>query len=300
MASKPRKRRWEYPKGSGQWKEAWVFNYTLNGKRRQVTCTSKRGGRSERLKVETEIEKGVRHARPRDGQRRGAIEEYLRESERQLRLGDISKATVKNLDWQRKDDPPWLRSLLVTELTTEHAQRMIDDLREKYAPWTVHNIYNLLSGTMALCSKRKWVKRNILRDVPPKLPKASQRAKIPSDEDVFALLQAVFDLAGNGELLTLVNRACGFSLAIGGVLRPGEIFGLHWEDVDYQAGVIHIRHSHTYVYGRRGPKTEAGIREIHLNDLIFNGLDHVARYWAARVLAADDLANRSPNAPADE
>ena len=213
MASKPRKRRWEYPKGSGQWKEAWVFNYTLNGKRRQVTCTSKKEADRERLKVETEIEEGVHTPVRETVSVEEAIEEYLRESERQLRLGDISKAAVKNRTGNAKIIPPWLRSLLVTELTTEHAQRMIDDLREKYAPWTVHNIYNLLSGTMGLCLKRKWVKRNILRDVPPKLPKASQRAKIPSDEDVFALLQAVFDLAGNGDLLTLVNRACGFSLS---------------------------------------------------------------------------------------
>lgn len=51
-------------------------------------------------------------------------------------------------------------------------------------------------------------------------------------------------------------------LALFAGLRRGEIVGLQWENVDFAAGVIRVRHSYSSVDGLRAPKTQAGIRTI--------------------------------------
>lgn len=55
-------------------------------------------------------------------------------------------------------------------------------------------------------------------------------------------------------------------------MRRGELLGLRWDDIDLEAGVIHVRRSVYHVGGSprlKVPKTEAGEREIMILDKLY-------------------------------
>jgi integrase len=77
-------------------------------------------------------------------------------------------------------------------------------------------------------------------------------------------------------------------------LRRGEIFGLHWQDLDWSADLIHVRRNLFYRYGKHhevpqgeskfiiyAPKSEKSIREIDLSPAL-------KRELRARYLQSED------------
>lgn len=72
---------------------------------------------------------------------------------------------------------------------------------------------------------------------------------------------------------------CLFTVMIGTGVRVGELVGLRWSDVDMDARSISINHSLFYFAGKRNtshskwvinlPKTEAGIRNIPMVDVVY-------------------------------
>ena len=67
-------------------------------------------------------------------------------------------------------------------------------------------------------------------------------------------------------------------LALGAGLRRGEVLGLSWEDVDFDAREIHVRYSLCKTTGElKEPKTENGDREVSLGNQLIDTL----RQWHA-------------------
>ncbi len=66
-----------------------------------------------------------------------------------------------------------------------------------------------------------------------------------------------------------------FVLAVTTGMRQGEIFGLQWDDVDLEAGVLSVRHSLEEVKGKlrlKPPKSKAGQRAIRLSMIAVQAL----------------------------
>jgi integrase len=283
-----RKREW------GEGKEAWILTYTDDaGKRRQETFNSKKAADNRRREVEHEIDIGVHVSKGETLRLYDAVDEYIRDCERLCRLGDMKNGTVWNRKGCAKRVPAWLGAMRVTDITSQDVQRWIDELRETYKPRTVNGDYVLVFCVMQFCVKRKWLRRNTLRDERVTLPKMSKRAKIPSIEDLGTLLATANDILMNGtdigNVLTNANRLCAIILGIYGGLRPSEAFGLHWEDINYETGFIHVQRGYTWRDGLKPPKTAAGNRKVPLNKQIVYGLDQVARYWAAKLFTQSQL-----------
>jgi integrase len=288
-----RKREW------GEGKEAWILTYTDDaGKRRQETFNSKKAADNRRREVEHEIDIGVHVSKGETLTLFQAIDQYIADSERLFRLGDVTRGTVSNRTEYAKRIPPCLGRKLVTEITPADAQSWTDSLREKYKPNTVNSSCVFLESVLKFCLRKKWLKRNPLLGEPMERPRQDKRAKIPSIEDLGKLLQTVSTLIwdrGSGDkthLLINVNRLCAITLGIYAGLRPGEVFGLHWEDIDQEAGLIRVQHNFTWRDGLKAPKTKAGIRKVPLNKQIEFGLSCVARYWAARTHAESQADRR--------
>lgn len=72
----------------------------------------------------------------------------------------------------------------------------------------------------------------------------------------------------------LIERASSFILLLAASLglRKGEILGLHWEDIDFKQGILHVRRTVSYIPPHDGaqhslemdPKTAASRRAIVL------------------------------------
>ena len=80
-------------------------------------------------------------------------------------------------------------------------------------------------------------------------------------------------------LLTFLNRRVCVYLGAHGGMRPGEWFGLQWENLDFANNEIRIEHAFNQFDGLKGPKSEAGRRAIGLTRELYAALSDLALYW---------------------
>ncbi len=89
---------------------------------------------------------------------------------------------------------------------------------------------------------------------PPKVERREVKALRP--EEARQIIEAVRE-HGHGPLYTL-------ALATG--LRQGELLGLRWADVDFDARVLHVRQTYGRVAGFDRPKTDRSRRDVPVPD----------------------------------
>jgi integrase len=148
-------------------------------------------------------------------------------------------------------------SLLLARLTPREVERLHAALtREGVSPSEQHKVATTLRAALADAVQQGLIASNPATRV--KKPKVERREMHPLDvEQAQALLVA----AREDRLATL------FDVALDAGMRPGELFGLHWPDVDLMAGELSVNWSVEELSGRlrlKRPKTKAGRRRILL------------------------------------
>lgn len=272
-----RKRKWTH---NGAEKEAWIVSYTdQSGKRRLKTFDKKKDADKHRIKVETEIEQGIHTPANETMSVRECAEALITESWRVQKLGDLTKGSVIQRALHLRHIADRFGGQLVASLTSEDVQQFVDEMRARYAANTVYSRYVCMVTLLAFCVKRKWVKRNVLRDEPCKVPLKTKRTAVPNKADIQALVNVASELRPGDNFLSFVNRRCLVALGIFGGLRPGEIFGLQWENVDFERAVIRVRNAYSPTDGLKGPKTRAGLRDVPMSPPIRDALLAVRKFW---------------------
>lgn len=291
-----RKRKWTH---KGVEREAWVVSYTdQGGVRRLKTFEKKRDADAYRDEVSGEIRQGVHMAATESVSYAKAVDEFDRDLNRRVRIGDITKGGAAGYAYKlRHWVAPHLGARKVSEITSADVQAMVDALREKYAPATVTGIYGAVHVLLTFSVSRGWARRNVLRDQPCKLPRKTRRKAVPTKAELVRLIDAASRLERGENLLTYINRQVVVACGIFGGFRPGETFGLHWEDIDWERGSIRVQRSHTRLNGLRDTKTEAGFRRVPMTGPIHRALMQAARYRAVRAWA-EGPGHRSYSAPA--
>lgn len=141
---------------------------------------------------------------------------------------------------------PALKRRRVSEVTVDDVARLIDDMRKAgKAPGTIRSALTPLSRVMAHAVRRGVAGTNPVRGLEKhERPKGSERKLRILDSDEI------------GKLLEKVPRSYRtlIATAIFTGMRKGELLGLRWADVDFDAGHIVIREG----------KTNAAAREIVL------------------------------------
>jgi len=278
-----RKRPWAY---NGTIKEKWVVEYTdAAGKRRRHTPKSglKKDAEKVRQRVEAEIEAGVHTPQRETMTLREAADAYLRDCDRRCKVGDISGASFARY----KADVAMIVSRIgakrLPDITSLTVQDTIDDLTRTYSRRTVKGFALVLRQVLAFAVRRKWLKRNLMVDEPPRLPRVVQnRVRVPSIEDLRAILQSVAKHRPKEGLLTHRTRLAIICLGLFCALRKGEMLRLQWSDVDFAKGIIRVRHSLSLYDGLKGPKTKAGVRDVPMPAPIRYALLELVAYWQTR------------------
>jgi integrase len=123
---------------------------------------------------------------------------------------------------------------------------------------SVRNIHSLISKVLADALDEGKVPRNVARNAkPPKLTK--REMQIWTRDEMNAFLASV----EGDRLFALWRLACRTGA------RRGELAGLRWEDIDFDAGEMSIRQSLVIVGTQarfQPPKTERSRRTIALDD----------------------------------
>lgn len=128
---------------------------------------------------------------------------------------------------------PAMGKLKLSKLNTTVIQKFVNDLtREKgLAPKTVRNTYAILREALEKAYELEYITKNYAD--PVTLPRMSQREIKPFDEEQIAAF--LRELKESGEAYTRLYTVTLFT-----GMREGEVCGLPWDAVDFEAGTITI------------------------------------------------------------
>jgi integrase len=151
---------------------------------------------------------------------------------------------------------PTVGTLRLAALTALDVVEMHEGLtRQGVSPGEQRNAATTLRASLRDAARLKLVLTNVAKDVdkPKKAPKQEMR---PLDQDE---ARRLLEAARRERLYAL------FVLALDAGMRPGELFGLHWDAVDLLAGTVAVRWSLEEIGGKarlKVPKTAKSRRTI--------------------------------------
>ena len=262
-----RKRTWTH---NGKRKSAFQTCYTMpDGTRATKSFARERDAKDYKLKVETEIEAGVHVPLSTAITFATLADLYIADCERRRRLGD--KMTGLSLRLNRSTMKlyvrPRLAQIKLPEITRATVQSMVDDMAERYSRHTIRAAIGVLRSTLRFAMEKGAVRRNVVRDEPPRIPlPKSAQIEIPSISDLQRLILAIDQPHENSRNRSRnpIYRKTMIYLALFAGMRIGEVCGLQWENVDLANGVVHIKHSFSAEDGLKEPKSRAGFRTVPL------------------------------------
>jgi integrase len=141
----------------------------------------------------------------------------------------------------------------------------------RLAPTTVHRIYQVLVAALSHAVREEYLHRNVAALVQVPTGRNGHKPRALTLDQAKALLEA----ASDHRLYALVHLA----LLTG--MRRGELLGLRWADIDFDAGTLTIGQTLMRLVGTgitfAPPKTPASQRTIALTDSVLAGLHHHRR-----------------------
>ena len=245
-----------YEEGRDRWVAVVELGRDENGKRRRRRLTgSTRRDVEQRLKEETaKRDSGLNIA---GGQTK--LSDWLDKWVNDILPAGQKQRSANTIDNHqllvRKHLKPALGHLRLVELTTEDIE---DLLRVKakagMAKGTLVKLRSTLNLVLSQAERRRYVTANVAQfaEIPP--APTSTRRSLTEDQAI-----ALLDAAQGDPIEALIVTG----LMLG--LRPGELLGLTWEDVDFDAEVLHIRRAliDEYIIGDDGRR----IRSFRLGGL---------------------------------
>jgi integrase len=274
--AKVRKRRWEYPKGSGNWKEAWVVDYTdSNGAPRLKTArpNTRDGAVALRKKIEREVEEGI-HLPDSDALTFGEVaRRWLSRCDQrtQGRNPDLKVGSVYAYRLISKNHViPRFGSLKVNKIQSRDVQGFVDQLLVKHAAKTAHSIYLVIWNVFEFAVSNDLLPDNPLKRKRVVIPPARKRQgeEIPEYDDVMRLLR---HLCGprpeTAKEIEWANTLVLVTLAAFGGLRAGECRGLEFEDIDLDARDISIERQIT-PHDAVSPPKFGSYRKVPINPIL--------------------------------
>lgn len=173
--------------------------------------------------------------------------------------GQVSPSSIRAYDQPVKDIKEYFAGKYIREVRADEVDAFLRWLAAKdFKRRTVQMRLNCLNMAYNYAIIQRWAENNPC--APVHLPKGlrDNRREPPSDDILRAVDQG--EKTGGG-LFAFILLYTG--------LRRGELLGLRWDDVDLEAGVIHVRQS-VYYEGDsprlKTPKTSAGERSVWLLD----------------------------------
>jgi integrase len=182
---------------------------------------------------------------------------------------------------------PFFGSRAIDDIDADLVELFIATKRaDGKAPKSIRNYLGLLHAIVAFALKRGWCSTNLLAAIDKPRYQRKHDIRYLNDAELRALLDATPDTP-----LGKLERTLYLTAAMTG-LRRGELLGLRWEDVDFDAGVIRVRR--TFSRGEFGtPKSSRSSRAVPLAAEVKDALQRHRR--EARFLANVDLVFAHPD-----
>ena len=150
--------------------------------------------------------------------------------------------------------------------------KLIDERQLKIA--TVDNVHTVLHQVLQIAVEDNYIRNNVSDNLLKELKQSHnfdedhRRALTVAEQELFLKFLA-------SEKTQYHHWYPIFAVMVGTGMRVGEICGLRWQDIDFEAGIIDVNHTLVYYNHRNGdgcyfnvhtPKTKAGNRQIPMLD----------------------------------
>lgn len=265
----------------------------LTGRRKQTELTydTQREARAELARIRHEVGRGV-FVRPSDRTVDDLATEYLASASR-----DVEAATAANYRDALRPVRDRLGHRKVQHLTEADVEELVDWMltagrRRGGKPGTGLSVRSArltlgqLRAALKMAVRRQYVVRNVAADVQVSkavVKRVNATVKVLAPPWTEAEVRTF--LAGTAD-----DRLYGVMLLALMGLRPAEVCGLRWSDVDLAAGTVRVgENTRTLVDGQveeKGAKSDAGHRELPLPTFAAGGLKALKTRQAAERLAA--------------
>jgi integrase len=203
---------------------SWRGYVTVDGKRKTFTAPSKQEADKKRKELVTQRDTGRLST--------GKIPTVSVWLERWLEIRNHKPSTAAGYRQSiRLYIQPVVGHLRLDKVQPEHVEDLLAAMSKKGISGSGrHQVFSIIRASFAEAARRGHVQRNVAAIISaPKVPKV--KAKSLSDTEVDAILASA---AG-----TPLEARWHLSLLLG--LRPGEVLGLEWKDVDLKKGRLHVR-----------------------------------------------------------
>ena len=151
---------------------------------------------------------------------------------------------------------PAFKGRYVDEITTQDIQQFLND-RAHMAKSTVRDQWNKVKQVFQSALEDGFITKNPATSTRLFNPATRKETRnVISEENVADIIRNIPKLEERNDRIFM-------ALLMYTDLRPGEIRGLRWEDIDVESGLIHIERSVVFVHNQphvKEPKTEAGVR----------------------------------------
>lgn len=203
-------------------------------------------------------------------------------------LEEVYKPSVKLLSYQQYRSAvknhliPGLGHLPLQKITAAKIQSLYaEKLNDGLAPRTITFIHAVLHSALENAVRWGLISRNVAKLV--SLPRTQRyEAKTLTAEQAKKLLE--FARESRIEALLVMAVTTG--------MRRGELLALHWEDVDFDKGVVYVRRTVNRItghgYKETEPKTKSSRRRIVLPEMAMKALkEHRAHQDEVRIKAGE-------------
>ena len=262
----------------------WAASISLEGGKRKTFYGKTRKAVQEQLKTALhQQQQGILATGPQQ-----KVEQFL-----QHWLENVHKQSIRSRTYERYEEivrlhlVPGIGHHQLQKLSPQHLQSFYTQkLEEGLSTTTVISFHNVLHKALETAVRWNLISRNVCDLVSPPRRKRFEIQPL-SVEQVQQLLAVTRD--HRQEALFLLALATG--------MRRGELLGLKWQDINFQAEMLQIRRILTRVptkvkkpqgatYVEAEPKTEKGRRSIILPQFVLEALkQHRARQSEARLKA---------------
>jgi integrase len=256
-----RKRAWVTAKGEK--KEAWLVDYSVNGKRHFETFDRKKDADERHAEIKVDVRKGIHTALNKSITVAQAADDWIAFVELERRERSTLAQYRQHAELHIK---PRLGNERLAKLTTPRINAFRDDLLKHLSRPLAKKVLTSLKSLLRDAQRRGNVAQNVAADVSIGVDKRAKRK-----------LKVGVDIPTAEEIKRIVHAAKGrqrpFLLtAIFTGLRASELRGLRWEDVDLKRSELHVRQRADRYCAIGKPKSEAGERCVPLGPLVLNTL----------------------------
>jgi integrase len=257
----------------GKTDDRWLVLWAdLEGTRREKWCKNKRHAEAYAKKIDMELADLIHVGDTASITFGKACEAWLKHEERRAdsrnRNADLTKGSLAAKESVAKNHLlPAFGKMKLINITSADLRQFVEEQAQRYSHWTVRRQKNLVKQVLDFAVFNDWLSTSPLTNKPVRVPGTAQRRHdVPEVEDVARLLDLLLNRPRPKRSNLNQWSSVQVQIVLGSLLglRPGEIAGLQWENVDLSKWIIRIEHSLSFYDGLKAPKTPTSRRILDL------------------------------------